>query len=300
MTSDFRRISDHLLNLGVLALAVLPLILFSGKPWTNAIENRHSARAPGWPQSMQAWRHFPAAFEAWFNDSFGLRQPMIDARNNIDYWVFGKSPTTLVMRGRKEWLFYIGDNSTGDYVGRPVLTDNELAEWSTALRARHDWLASRGIPYYFVVVPNKQSVYPEYMPPAMYHGKMHMLDRLLAAMSTPRPPPWIIDLRPALLSAKGGKVMFHLLDVHWNDYGAYVGYRALADILRRDGIPVAELGLEPGQFVETHDDPGHDLADVMGMKADLQRITTVRFGGPALPCGVTAPAAAVPGLRFTP
>ena len=50
--------------------------------------------------------------------------------------------------------------------GTQPFTPEELEQYQKILEARRDWLAERGIPYLFVIPPNKDTIYPEFMPPA--------------------------------------------------------------------------------------------------------------------------------------
>ncbi|MFN8387050.1 MAG: hypothetical protein U0X92_11595 [Anaerolineales bacterium] len=43
----------------------------------------------------------------------------------------------------------------------------------------------------------------------------------------------VIDLRPALLTAKSERQVYYATDTHWNDYGAYIAYSAIMNELRK-------------------------------------------------------------------
>jgi hypothetical protein len=286
MNRTLRLLSDTALNLGFAVLILLPLAFFSGKPWSDPFfENRKSAPPTGWPRSAQEWRSLPGRFEAFFNDSFGYRADLIALRNRIDRQIFGISPVTAVMQGKDGWLFLTDYRSVDDYMGRPTLSDEALATWDTVLRERHDRLAAQGIKYYFFIPPNKQSIYPDYMPASVFHGRLHGLDRLLAYLSRNGRPDWVIDARPALLAAKGPTLLFQVMDVHWTSLGAYIGTTSVADALRRDGIAVNPPVLSRDMFVSFLTEPGGDLARMIGLRSDRRSMTAVTYAGPPLPCG---------------
>ena len=75
----------------------------------------------------------------------------------------------------------------------------DLEDWKALLEHRRDWLALRGIKYIFIVAPDKDSIYPEYLPDWMTKVRSHTkLDQFFDYMhlhSTVE----VLDLRPTLL-----------------------------------------------------------------------------------------------------
>jgi len=293
-----RRVSNIAINLGFALLICLPLVRFSAASWTDPLEKRVSAPLPDRPTSLATLKKFPAAFEAYYNDHFGLRGFLIGLRNQIDYSVFKRSPTPRVLLGKHDWLFYTGDKSIEDYRGRQVLTEAELDSWYGALKERRDWLAAQGITYHFVIAPNKQSIYPEYMPAAVVRGAPGLLDQLLGYLSRKGEASLVDDLRPALLAQKSGLSLYRPIDAHWTDYGAYLGYRTIAE--RIDAVRPGDLrilDLPQTSFAPDVMTFG-DLADMMRFHPYPVPVPTSRYAGPALPCDVHD-AADEPALRWT-
>ena len=127
--------------------------------------------------------------------------------------------------GQDDWLFYAGESTIEDMLATSPCPDNLKKAWAHGLRQRADWLASRGIVYRVVMVPDKHTVYPEFLP-----------ERIRARLAISRfqqikdfmgDTPCLVDLRPALLNAKAqnkGRLYIHT-DSHWTNLGAYKGYR---------------------------------------------------------------------------
>jgi hypothetical protein len=75
----------------------------------------------------------------------------------------------------------------------------------------------------------------------------------------------VLDLRPALLTAKAGERLYHRTDTHWNDRGAYVAYAAIVGALGVAGAPAPRASFDaPAVAV-----PGLDLAGMLGVTGAL-------------------------------
>jgi hypothetical protein len=119
-------------------------------------------------------------------------------------------------------------------------TDAELVHWQRSLEARRDWLARQGVPYVFVIVPDKQSVYPEMYPHVLRRrgnvgGRLDQLvDYLHAHSDVP-----VLDLRGPLREAKARERIYAMTDSHWNMCGGFVAYHRLMDQLT-PGFPAVK------------------------------------------------------------
>jgi alginate O-acetyltransferase complex protein AlgJ len=279
------RIFNGITALGFVALASAPLLHFSPAPWSDPLENRNSAAAPAYPENWGDAMAFTPAFEAYFNDHFGFRQQLINFRNRTDFWVFHRSPTEQVLIGRDNWLFFTGAESVEDYMGKVTISDQALESWYLALKQRRDWLASQGIDYHFVFEPNKQSVYPEYMPHSVVRGAPTQKDQLIAYLAKRGEPSLVEDMRPPLYQAKDDLFLYHPLDSHWNPYGGYLGYHALVENLSRNNpAEVRPLSLSKDVFKAEETQLG-DLSIMMKFKRYPFKTADATYAGPPLICG---------------
>ena len=200
-------------------------------------EKRELAPRPEFiPGGME---RFPRAFDDYFNDHFRFRPLLIRLHNLSRVRWFGVSPIPQVVIGKKGWLYYARENlvrNVIDYYRTAVpFTAAEMEKWRMALEARRNWLASRGIHYLVVMVPNKSTIYPEYLPAGIWpihpQSRLDQLLGYLRSHSTHLLP--VLDLRPALLHAKSGQRLYHKTDSHWNDAGAFVAYQQILQELGR-------------------------------------------------------------------
>lgn len=232
-----RRFSNIAIVLGFALIAGIPLISFSSAHWSDPREGRASVNWPRRPRTTADLLAYPSAVEAFVNDHIGQRKTLLDLRSRIDFGLFTRSPTSRVLLGRNDWLFYTGEKSVEDYRGQTPFSEAEFDRWDRDLKMRQDYVKSQGVlAYQFVVAPNKQSIYPEYMPDGIVRAPRNYFDELSLYLARKGEQSKLNDLRPTLLPRKGDSLLYHPIDTHWNRYGAYLAYRAIIDRLVADGV----------------------------------------------------------------
>ena len=134
--------------------------------------------------------------------------------------------------GEDGWLFFTAEKNVDFYQNTQPFTDEELQliqEHLSAVTARY---AAEGIRLLVVVPPSKHSIYPEYYPAEItVLGDKSRLDQLVAYLAE-HGDTQILDLRPALLTAKQAQQVYYATDTHWNLIGAFTAYHEI----------IAELG----------------------------------------------------------
>jgi hypothetical protein len=157
--------------------------------------------------------------ERWIDDSFGFRQPLIQLNSVLRSFV-GASEWRDVLIGRDGWLFFRGDDTIEQDRGLENFSEAELTEYVAVLDARRRWLQRLGAHMVMIVAPDKSTIYPEYLVPQMPQVAPTRLDQLVAA--TAGTGITLLDLRPALKSAKSRGPLYYKADTHWTPLGAYV------------------------------------------------------------------------------
>jgi alginate O-acetyltransferase complex protein AlgJ len=249
-----------------MAILWLPTVdsLFKVDHSPMPIENRALAVRPVFPAELKDLKAYLAGWEAYFNDNFGFRKLFIRTHGLVQRTLLHEgSPRVLV--GQDQWMYYVGNGELDDHMGLRKLKTEKLLEWQHLLEQRRDWLAKRGIKYLFVIPPNKESIYPEYLPAwANVPGAFTTTDQFLAHMKA-HSDVEILDLRPALKEAKKTRRSYLYTDSHWNYYGAFMGYQTIITTLSHQ-LP----GLEPvsiEQFdIHTEQLPGGDLAKMLAQE----------------------------------
>src|SRR6266849_1698829 len=267
-TDRLRALSDTLLLIMFLAAICLPVAdaLFDLDP-TRLSEKRRLAPPPLVRLSRPLECSYTAAFESWWNDNFGFRRSLVVGYSRA-LLALGVSPTPSVILGRSGWLFFAGDEALASYRAVQPFTEAELAAWQRRIETRRDWLAERGIRYLVVIAPNKETIYPEFMPESLNRVRdVTRLDQLLTYMRA-HSSVAIVDPRDALRSAKAEGIVYLRTDTHWNDVGAWLLYREILIGLRQ-WYPQLEP-LPAAAFVPvTRKAWSGDLATMLGVNGRL-------------------------------
>jgi len=211
----------------------LILIVTRIKENTTLAENRKIAEFPGWPTHYAAWRAFPRQFENALNDRFPFRNALVMMYKKTAYKIFRHSTHPDVVVGQHDWLFYSGVDSMADYRGEAPFTSIQVSRMVTSLQRMQKEAQRQGSRFLLVLAPDKQTVYPEFLPASIKEGHPHRIDQLVEALK--RTDVQFLDLRPVFLKAKTlGETLYYRYDTHWNDIGAYYGFAA---ILKSLGLP---------------------------------------------------------------
>lgn len=220
----------------ILLLLVFPLFneIANIKIETKLEEQRKITRKPAF--SFESFVNYSKQYTAYYNDNFIFRNTFVFLRNLMKYKFFDQSGTSKVIIGKKGWLF-LGDfkkaNGTIAYFRSiKLLTINELENWKNQIEFRWKWLQKKGIHYLFILAPNKNTIYPEYMPDNFkkFNSKSRM-DQLFEYLKVNSQVPFL-DLRPALKNGKKNYPVYSRTDTHWTDYGGYLVYREIIRYLQ--------------------------------------------------------------------
>lgn len=204
--------------LSLLAITAVQLIW----PVTETNENRVLAPIPQFPRSADAWSSYPKAFERYMDDNFGFRRHLQRAYHRLIV-ASGTSPQDNILLGIDGWLFTAHMDLTPQHRGAMMLDGQTLNEYVDAFRAQRRWVESRGASYFVLPIPDKNTLYPEYLPEWARPSQPGRYAQLLTAMKESQEP--FVDSLPALAAAKNrGEWIYWQTDTHWNCLGAFHAY----------------------------------------------------------------------------
>lgn len=188
-------------------------------------ENRMKKTMPYiYSEEMGVNLKFPDEFEAFFADNFGFREQMVTALNLLTAGVFSDTPSEKAVVGKEGYLFF--SETLHDYTCEDVISDATAYRIARILALQQEYAQGRGMRFVFTVAPNKNSVYPEYMPQRILSGSgpnnLAKLSKALEDMGVN-----YLDLKAELTAHKGEKPLYYHEDTHWNDLGALIAYRAV-------------------------------------------------------------------------
>src|SRR6266404_3781034 len=115
----------------------------------------------------------------------------------------------------------------------------ELGRVDANIRAVRDRFAQCGLPVVVVVIPNKQTIYGKYLFGDNVAAPVTRFDTVLRELSEPARS-IMIDPRPTMRTAAAAHdpvLLYPKTETHWNELGAFYGYRAIMTALARS-IPI--------------------------------------------------------------
>ena len=213
----------------------------------------------------------PQAFDAFYNDHFPFRNPMIRWNSIIKICVFKDSPVpSKVIIGKKGWLFYADEGALDNFKRVQLFSGNELKMIQRTVESRNEFLKRQGIAYYLVFTPEKQTVYPELMPdsivPMNKVSKFEQIIGYLRKYSSVK----IIDVRDDLFVERGKHILFRRIDTHWNQYGAFISSVAILRVIANDFPVIKTLIPSVNDFVIKSEVVSRgDLTDMLAIGSDI-------------------------------
>ena len=161
--------------------------------------------------------------------------------------------SSVVIEGRHQWLYYLGDNSMGYYQGTNLLTESELAYYNSILIQLNELCKEKGITLQICMWPNKEQVYPEYYLGADVVTEYKRVERLVDYIQANSEVKIVYPL-DELVNAKPYWDVYYKFDTHWNMAGGFIGYQAMMQSLGLETtnlyrLPVWEFERNAGDLI---------------------------------------------------
>ncbi len=215
------------------------------------------------------WPKYPRKYNRFFEDNFGLRTPMVKAFSYYKHKLLDAYQVNNVVIGKDGWLYYTRREPEADpmscFRGTNLFTPGELADAAETLVLWRDWLAAQGKPLLVVLAPNKNSIYPEYMPDSVRSVNPRIrTEQFLEYLQKNTDLP-VVDTRGPLLARKPrGEKLYYRTDTHWTPLGAFVAYeQIMGRVAELPGFESAPILREDDFRYVGGDKPGGDLAQMI-------------------------------------
>jgi alginate O-acetyltransferase complex protein AlgJ len=256
-------ISSLILSACFLAALVLPAAesFLHFAPNMTLSEKRVLQKYPRFEWNPKALLSYPSAFEAAFNDHFGLRAFLVrsQARAKLRWLHMSSSPKVAL--GRDGWWYLT--ESFDEYRGVRKLPRATTLQWLQEFKAKKTFFASRNIKYLVVIAPNKETVYPEFLPANIVQAQSNFyVDDFLKAVPAESQLN-VLDLRETLIGAKHTGQLYFKTDSHWNQLGATIACDA---VIRRLSSWLPELQFQPDS---------HEFRTKTGKSGDLSHMMSL-------------------------
>lgn len=219
--------------------------------------------------------NFHINFSKFLEQKFYFRPQIIEANKKIDNaflkiqndliheklsGIFGNDYLEPVIvnhaiYGKEDWLFYDGDDSVGYYRGTNLPSDKELEEQADSLLKLKEACVNKGVNLVVLACPNKEQVYPEYMPSYTIKNNYKRLPRIRDYMVS-KGINYVYPLQE-IIDAKQYGLVYSKQDTHWNARGGYVGYKTMMSTIGRQTYEPTYLDYEK---------TGGDLSNMCGFQ----------------------------------
>jgi hypothetical protein len=229
--------SKQNLNLATITLFFLVLLtpflggVLGADKTPQANENRNLATLP----TFNDYWNYLKKYQSYFDDHSTFRGFMVKADHQFKIDFLNISPNPGVALGKNDWLFYVPDDTLIDTLNGHPFTSTELSEIKKNLETTQKHFESQGIKYYFLVAPNSQTIYPEFLPAnfqkANPASRLEQISKLLQETNSPAS---FINPVNDLKNSKNKSQLYRKFDTHWNDYGAFIAYTTLMTKISQD------------------------------------------------------------------
>lgn len=173
---------------------------------------------------------FLSQLGTYFQQHFAFRDIMISANAELMQTFFRESSDDGVIVGSEGWLYYA--DSLSDYLGTHLMSDRQLQNLARSLSMLDTCLEEHGIRLLYVPVPNKNTLYDEYMP---YYDRVrvsedHNLFRLYEQLEKENVP--YLNLYRTF--SENPQILYHRTDSHWTNSGAALASMQILQALGKE------------------------------------------------------------------
>lgn len=281
-------------------ICLVPSVLMPFVGADSSAENRTLAELPS-VKTEEGKLNFSffSEFETYFSEHFAFRQELVTLDGDIRAEIFGTSSNEDVIVGRDGWLYYTP--TAEDFMNINTLSDRAINNINHNLALLSDYCDKQNAAFIFTIAPNKNSIYPEYMPynyietdnpgnlekfiAVHDENEQKWMARMVSSTYDPDEEPEEIDffiycdLKSILLETKEmnsgyNTALYHKTDTHWNYLGALT---AALRLIETAGAEMPDTSIAPSY---QKNDWSGDLAEMIYPSAvplDIQHYSSYDF-----------------------
>lgn len=222
--------------LGLLFVPSIAWVFCHGALEEDTGENRKLAEMPEF--ELGKISTFPKEFEDFWNDHVPFRGKIASMWTRLNYFGLGDSTNSEVTLGktanedRDRWLFYSKESDydpVSDAQGilryGPVI----LKKTTENMKKNEKYFEKKNIQFWYFIIPNKENVYKEYLPVEIYNDESR--GERLIAYAIENGVKRIGYAKDEIEKNKHKGQLYLKQDTHWNELGAFYGYKALMNMI---------------------------------------------------------------------
>ena len=234
-------------------------------PTIPKVESRENRTMMEFPNiDSISYVDYPGIIDSFYLDNFSTRNQLLTLNSHIKFNLFNIPPKRgEAFIGKDGWMFLV-KKELDTYTGANIANKDELEHYYEVLKNRRDFLVDLGSKFFFVILPVKTSIYPEYLPLSKKRNLKFTLTDQIVKIADTMESVILIDLRDELKKAKSIQRLYHVTDNHWNEYGAFI---ATQEILRKikDYYPLVDTLDESEYELKLSIKEGMPLSNMMGI-----------------------------------
>lgn len=190
--------------------------------------------------SISKLDQFPKDCEAYLNDNFAFRTPMIEYNAAIKYHLLHVSPNPERLILGKNGRLFVAESELYIYEGRFLFNEKQLDGMVSNWKKRMAYFEQRNIVPYLVVGPTALEVYSEDLPSTIQKRSQETILGQMSGRFEKEFPDLFIDLRPVLKQKKAHNLYFKL-DPHWNNRAGIAVTEEVLKRLKKEHFPALDL-----------------------------------------------------------
>ena len=163
---------------------------------------------------------YPKKYEEYFNDYLPFRNELVKLKNLNDIFIFKNVFNRIVFLGKEKWLFHKWNNIYS-------FNEEELETAKNNLIHFRDELKKKNIDFILLICPDKQLVYPEYVPNYIKGKLPNNGTEIFVEYIKNNTDIKVVYPKEELLKYKDKYQLYYKYDAHWNTLGAYIEYTQL-------------------------------------------------------------------------
>lgn len=223
---------DILLAIAFLAICCAPSFFLTNDE-TSLSENRNLAPLPILKTDTGLNFDYTTQFDSWYNDHIGWRDKIVEINNKI----FASKITGDAFEGKDGWLFYKGISNCAlySYANSCMISDGNMDTIKCYLTTINEWCKAHNKKFYFLICPNKSTIYGEYMKYVNKIDKDENSDAMRLTKCLKEVGINVVFSKDELLKHKRkGEWLYFKQDSHPTFLGAYYSYKAIMDVIAKD------------------------------------------------------------------
>lgn len=182
-------------------------------------------------------------FNEWFNDRFYLRQTFVTLHSDLSMLIANSCEKGLFDNKNKtlylKWSFGHSDID--------IIKDN-----FKALYDFNSWCSKHNIKLYILIVPNKSDIHTTNLNYFIKGYKHKAFLNYISEINREDKIKVIYPYSSMLNAVASGKQLYFKTEHHWTDDGAFIGYKELMKVIKKDYPDVNVLGSQDFNYIHSN------------------------------------------------